>query len=136
MADLFKVKIIHSQSHLIFPKIVIGILVILLIVLIIQAFIKAKKENRSLLNLKNKNFFVENYDKLKFWGSVILFILYIMSLELLGFLIASIVFISLFNILYAGTKNKKSLFYSVLISVIASFILWFLFGYVFNVTLP
>lgn len=136
MADFFKVKIIHSQSHLIFPKIVIGILVILLIILIIQAFIKAKKENRSLINIKNKKFFVENYDKLKFWGSIILFVLYILSLELLGFLVASIVFITLFNVLYAGTKNKKSLFISLLISVIASVVLWFLFGYVFNVTLP
>jgi ABC-type Fe3+ transport system permease subunit len=136
MADFFKVKIIHSQSHLIFPKIVIGILVILLIILIIQAFIKAKKENRSLINIKNKKFFVENYDKMKFWGSIILFVLYILSLELLGFLVASIVFITLFNVLYAGTKNKRSLFISLLISVIASFVLWFLFGYVFNVTLP
>jgi hypothetical protein len=136
MTDFFKVKIIHSQSHLIFPKIVIGILAILLIILIVQAFIKAKKENRSLFNIKNKKFFVENYDKLKFWGSIILFILYILSLELLGFLVASIVFITLFNVLYAGTKNKKSLFISLLVSVIASFVLWFLFGYVFNVTLP
>ena len=136
MADLFKVKIIHSQSHLVFPKIVIGILIILSIVLIIQALIKAKKENRPFINIKNKKFFEENYDKIKFWGSIILFILYIMSLEILGFLFGSIIFITLFNVLYAGTKNKKSLFFSVLISVIASFILWFLFGYVFNVTLP
>lgn len=136
MADFFKVKIIHSQSHLIFPKIVIGILVILLIVLIVQGIIKAKKEHKPLLSFKNKKFFEENYDKIKFWGSIILFVLYILSLEILGFLVASIVFITLFNVLYAGTKNKKSLFYSLLISVIASFVLWFLFGYVFNVTLP
>lgn len=136
MAEFFKVKIIHSQSHLTFPKIVIGILIILLIILIIQAIIKAKKENKPLFNFKNKKFFEENYDKIKFWGSIVLFVLYILSLELLGFLIASIVFITLFNVLYAGTKNKKSLFYSLLISVIASFVLWFLFGYVFNVTLP
>jgi hypothetical protein len=136
MADLFKIKIIHSQSHLVFPKIVIGVLLILLVVMIIQAIVKARKENKPLLNLKNKKFFVENYDKIKLFGSLALFVLYVLSLELLGFLIASIVFITLFNILFAATKSKKSLINSVIISVIASFTLWFLFGYVFNITLP
>lgn len=136
MADLFKVKIVHSQSHLVFPKIVIGILLILLVVMIIQAIIKAKKENRPLFHLKNKKFFVQDYDKLKIFGSIILFVLYILSLEILGFLFASIVFITLFNVLYASSRNLKSLINSVLISSIASFTLWFLFGYVFNVTLP
>ncbi|MHB8130106.1 MAG: tripartite tricarboxylate transporter TctB family protein [Mobilitalea sp.] len=136
MADLFKIKIVHSQSHLVFPKIVIGILLILLFVMIIQAIVKARKENKPLFNLKNKKFFVENYDKIKLFGSLVLFVLYILSLELLGFLIASIVFITLFNILFAATKSKKSLINSVIISVIASFTLWFLFGYVFNITLP
>ncbi|MDF2843792.1 MAG: conserved rane protein of unknown function [Herbinix sp.] len=136
MADLFKVKIVHSQSHLIFPKIVFGILIILLVVLIVQACIKAKKENKPLLRFKNKCFFVENYDKIKFWGSILLFILYILSLELIGFLLSSIIFITLFNVLFAGTRKIKSLISSLVISVIASFTLWFLFGYVFNVTLP
>ena len=136
MADLFKVKIVHSQSHLIFPKIVFGILIILLVVLIVQACIKAKKENKPLLQFKNKCFFVENYDKIKFWGSILLFILYILSLELIGFLLSSIIFITLFNVLFAGTRKIKSIISSLVISVIASFTLWFLFGYVFNVTLP
>lgn len=136
MADFFKVKIIHSQSHLVFPKIVIGILLILLVVMIIQSVLKAKKENKPLFNLKNKKFFVENYDKLKLFGSIGLFVLYILSLEILGFLVASIVFITLFNILFAASKQIQSLINSVVISTIASFALWFLFGYVFNVTLP
>lgn len=136
MGDLFKIKIVHSQSHLVFPKIVIGILIILLIVLMVQAVLKAKKQKKSIFSFKNKKFFEENYDKLKFWGSIILFVLYLLSLELLGFLIASIIFITLYNVLYAGTLKIKSLIGSVMISSIASFTLWFLFGYVFNITLP
>jgi hypothetical protein len=97
---------------------------------------KAKNENKPLFDLKNKKFFVENYDKVKLFGSLILFILYILFLDILGFLLGSIIFITLFNILYAATKNKKSLINSVIISVVASFVLWFLFGYVFNITLP
>lgn len=136
MADLFKIKIVHSQSHLVFPKIVIGILIILLIVILIQGYLKAKRENRQLFSLKGKRFFIENYDKVKLFGSILLFILYILSLDLLGFLISSIIFITLFNLLFAPNRNLKSLINSVLISVIASFALWYLFGYVFNITLP
>jgi hypothetical protein len=136
MADLFKIKIVHSQSHLVFPTIVIGILIILMIVLIIQTIIKAKQQNKPLIDIKNKKFFEENYDKFKFWGSIVLFVLYIATLEILGFLIGSIIFISLFNVLFAGTTKIKSLISSVVISSVASFSLWFLFGYVFNITLP
>lgn len=136
MAELFKIKIVHSQSHLVFPTIVIGILIILLIIIIIQAVMKAKKQNKPFLDIKNKKFFVENYDKLKLWGSILLFVLYILSLELIGFLFASILFITLFNVLFAGTTKKRSLIGSIVISSVASFTLWFLFGYVFNITLP
>lgn len=136
MADIFKIKIVHSQSHLIVPKIVIGILIILSVIMIIQSFLKAKKENRPFINIKNKRFFEENYDKIKFFGSIVLFVLYIFFLEILGFLISSIVFVTLFNILYAEKITKKYVINSVTISSIASFTLWILFGYVFNITLP
>ncbi len=136
MADLFKVKIVHSQSHLVFPKIVACILVILLVVILIQEYLKAKNAGKKLFNFKDKKFFVENYDKLKFFGSIILFVLYILFLEILGFLVASIIFITLFNILFAPVRDKKSIINSVIISVVASVVLWYSFGYVFNITLP
>lgn len=136
MADLFKIKIVHSQSHLVFPRIIIGVLIFLLLVIVLQSVIKAKKENKPFINLKNKKFFGENYDKLKFYGTLILFVLYILFMDIIGFLPSSIIFITLFNVLYAATKEKKSIITSIIISTIASVILWFIFGYVFNVTLP
>ena len=136
MADLFKIKIVHSQSHLLFPKIVVGILIILAIVILIQEYLKAKNAGKKLFNFKEKKFFVENYDKIKFFGSIILFILYIVALDIIGFLFASIIFITLFNILFDPVRNKKSTINSVIISVVASVVLWYTFGYVFNITLP
>jgi hypothetical protein len=97
---------------------------------------KAKKENRSFLDFKGKKFFIEKYDKLKFYGTIVLLILYILSLNLLGFLPASIIFISLFNIMYAGKKEPKSIAISIGISIIESLLIWFIFGYLFEVTLP
>ncbi|MDF2595551.1 MAG: conserved rane protein of unknown function [Clostridia bacterium] len=135
MADLFKIKIVYSSSHLIFPKIVIGILIVLGLIMFIQALAENKKQGKS-FNFKGKKFFVENYDKLKFWGALILFVLYIVSLELIGFLPASLIFVFLFNILFAGAKNKKSILVSAIISIVASVGIWYIFGYLFNITLP
>lgn len=136
MGDLFKLKIVHSQSHWFFPKIIIGILIVLGLILIIQGIVKAKKENRPFIQFKGKRFFVEDYDKVKLFGTVILFVLYIIFLNIVGFIIAGIIFITLFNILYATERNVKQVVVSVIISTIASVVLWFIFGYIFNVTLP
>ncbi len=131
-----------------------GILVILLFVMSIQRFIKTKKENQPFIQLKNKRFFEENWDKLKLFGTLVLFILYIFAMDVLGFLIASIVFIFLFNVLFAGVmqleeipkafkektyfKNEGfcSVCISLLIAIIFSVGIWFLFGEVFSITLP
>lgn len=136
MSDLFKIKIVYSQSHLVMPRIVVGILVILGIIILIQETMKAKRENRPLINLKDKRFFVENYDKLKLFGSMILLFAYIPAMQFLGFIIASIIIISLFNILFSPKKDKKSIIFCIVISVIETLILWFVFGYIFEITLP
>ena len=116
-----------------FPKIVVGIIYC---DYYIQEYLKAKKAGKKLFNFKEKKFFVENYDKIKFFGSIILFILYIVALDIIGFLFASIIFITLFNILFDPVRNKKSTINSVIISVVASVVLWYTFGYIFNITLP
>ena len=51
-------------------------------------------------------------------------------------LFAAIIFISLFNILYTGKKEVKSIAISIGISVVETLLIWFVFGYIFNITLP
>ncbi|MDF1616753.1 tripartite tricarboxylate transporter TctB family protein [Petrocella sp. FN5] len=136
MSDLFRIKIVYSQSHTIGPKIIFGILIIFSIILLIQAIMKAKKENRPLLSLKHKHFFIENYDRVKLLGTGILLILYIMTMNLLGFIPAGILFISLFNVLYKGSREIKSILISIGIATIETMLIWFIFGYMFGVTLP
>ncbi len=131
-----------------------GILVILLIVMSIQSFLKAKKENRPFIQLKGKRFFEENWDKIKIIGTLVLFIFYIFAMDIIGFLVASIIFIFLFNVLFAGIEQLKeipvalkeksyfrndgfrSVCTSLLIAVIFSAGIWFIFGEVFRITLP
>lgn len=139
MTDLFKINILYSTSHWLFPKIVIGILIILGAMIIFSEIIKkhkAKKIDSSKEPSKGKRFFCENYDQWKLFGGVILFILYIIAMDLLTFLPASIIFMFLFNLLFAGSKETKSLIGSATISVVTSVTIWYVFGILFNITLP
>lgn len=136
MSDLFKIQIVHSQSHKIVPRIAIGILVILAIIILIQSILKAKQEKRPLLDFKGKRFFIENYDKVKFFGTAVLLVLYIAFMNLAGFIVASIIFLSLFNILYSGKKEPKEIAISVGIAVMETLVIWVVFGYIFDITLP
>lgn len=135
MADLFKLKIVYSTSHLIGPKIVGCILVVLALIMIVQEIVKRKKEGR-VVQFEKKKFFIDHYDKVKFWGALVLFIVYIITLKIIGFLIASLIFIFLFNLLFAGINSKKSIMISGIISIVSSFSIWYIFGFLFNITLP
>lgn len=72
---------------------------------------------------------------MKLFGTLVLFAAYIIAMDILGFTAASIIFVFLFNVLYAGTK-PKSLAISALIAVVASIIISIAFGVIFKITLP
>jgi putative tricarboxylic transport membrane protein len=131
MGDFFAYK--YSTSHYFFPKIVIAILIVLGLIIVIPKIIKAIKNKEHLF--KGKRFFIENYDKVKLVGSIVLLALYILALEWIHFLAASLIFIFLFNVLYCGFK-WKSLIVSGTISAISVITVWLVFGVAFNVTLP
>ena len=84
---------------------------------------------------KPGKFFREGCDHRKLWGTLVLFAGYLWCLNIVGFTVTSIVFVFLFNVLYAGTE-KKSLILSVALSVASALIISVLFGVVFNITLP
>lgn len=150
MGNLFTVKIKWSTSHLFFPTIIAWILVILAVIMVIQRAIKCKKEKKPFFNFSNFHFFNKGYDKLKLWGAIILFAGYIACLEPMGFLWASILFVFLLNVLFAESIRMKAIFHkdgtaiinwrslagSAIISVVSSVLLWYVFGIVFNITLP
>ena len=70
-----RINVEYSTQHWIFPIITIGILVILGVLLIAlegRARIKAGKG----FFVKPGRFFVEHYDKFKFWGTIALMVVY------------------------------------------------------------
>lgn len=124
----------YSTSHLFFPKIIITILIVLGAIIWMPRLIQAVKTRSN--GAERKRFFVEGYDIVKFYGSILFLILYVLALELVGFLPASILFIFLFNVLFTAALDMKSILISATISIVASVGVWYIFGVLFNVTLP
>lgn len=132
-----KLNIVYSTSHLLMPKIIGCILVILLAAIIITEVLQKRKAGAASADAgTKKHFFVENFDKKKLFGSLLLFIVYVAVMNYVGFLLASIVAMFLFNVLFEDSKEKKSLITSGVISVAFPAFIWFIFGVVFNITLP
>jgi len=130
----------YSTSHLFFPRIIITLLIVLGLIIVIPklvAALRAKGAGAASGETKQRwHFFAENYDKLKFWGTPALLILYVLALDMIHFVPASLIFIFLFNALFCGTREKKSLLISALISVVATMTVYLVFGVLFHVTLP
>lgn len=135
MSDLFRIKVVYSTSHLLFPKIIIAILIILAVIMLIQHIVETKKNNKPFFN-KEFKFFNEDCDKVKLAGSAILLVAYCFAMNYIGFVIGSIIFISLFHILYAEKRTLKRIIISVGISVIETFLVWYIFAKLLYVTLP
>ncbi|MCR5347170.1 MAG: tripartite tricarboxylate transporter TctB family protein [Fretibacterium sp.] len=128
------------NMHLFFPMTIGVICLLLLAVIALQRFLKCRKNGTPFIDLKDYHFFKPGYDKVKLWGALILFIVYLTVLPLLHFVWASVIFIFLFNVLFDKQKGEpftfKSLAISALISVVCSLGVWYLFFRVFNITLP
>ena len=126
--------------HLFFPVMIGSICLFLLAVIAFQRFLKCRRNGTPFIDLKDYRFFKPGYDKVKLWGSLILFIGYLIALPWLHFVWASVIFIFLFNVLFDKQKGEafkvKSLIISALISIICSLGVWYLFFQVFNITLP
>ena len=131
-----KLKIINSTSHWVMPRIVMGILVILLVIIGIQRLIHCRKTGTPFIQLKNYRFFRPGWDKVKLLGGILTFVAYIYLMEFLTFLPASIISIFIFNVLFDNERTKKSMITSGVISVGFSVFIWLIFGVLFRITLP
>ena len=128
------INVVYSTEHLIMPTIIAIILVILLAAIIITEGIARTKNGQDFF-VKPGRFFKEDTDYFKLFGTLVLFAGYIFCMDIIGFTVTSIIFVFLFNCLYAGV-SKKALVPSILISIVAPLIVSIAFGVVFKITLP
>ncbi|WLD93713.1 tripartite tricarboxylate transporter TctB family protein [Alkalihalobacillus sp. AL-G] len=134
MSDFLTLEYKFSESHTVFPKIILSVLIILLILIMLSNVIHRAKAGK--LKEFNFKFFIDNYDKYKFYGTIALLLGYGFILEPIGFLPASIPFMFLIMLLYIGNLKKKAIILSLANSIITSVLIWFLFGKLFDITLP
>ena len=133
-----RINVEYSTQHWIFPIITIGVLVLLGILLIILEGRARVKAGGSFF-AKPGRFFAENYDKFKFWGCIVLMIVYFFLLDKLGFTFWSMICLYLFNTLFANKaqlKNPRYHITSLIISVVAFLRISIVFGTLFAITLP
>jgi len=145
-SGFLSVAIDFDTSHLFFPRIIIGIIVLLLLIIGLQNLIRKLRNGSLRESLKSFRFFEENYDKLKLFGSIISVAVYFFLMDFigrffpnqgLGFLIASIPFMFVMSFLLVGKENFKNHRTSILISTVATPLLaWVLFAKMFFITLP
>ena len=135
MDSLPKIKIQYSTSHLFFPKIIIGILIILGVCIVVKKVVISIRTRQPLIG-KDWRFFVPGADYLMLGGSLAIFILYVWLLKIIGFLASSYICIFLYNVLFCRTLKLKSLLVSLAIALISSTAVWYLFSVVFNISLP
>ncbi len=133
MKDLLKLEIVFSESHKIVPKIILIVLIILGAWIIITSYLENKKRGTKKEKFK---FFIDGYDKVKFFGTIGLLVAYVIALEYIGFLVSSIVFIFVTTMFFYGTNDKKTVIVSGISAITTSVLVWYLFGTVFNITLP
>lgn len=134
LENLLNLEIKFSESHLVGPRIILWVLGITGSWIIISYLMRLKKENKKIKF--SKKFFIENYDKFKFYGTLVLLFGYVYSLNLLGFLLATIIFMFVSTLFFFGSFKPKTLLISAISSLVTSFSVWYVFGTIFNITLP
>lgn len=139
MGDLTRVTIDFETSHLLFPKIIACILIVLGIAILIR---ERKKVARSGAHWANV---FARLDKIRFFGTLALTVAYF-SLMVpvgdiwpntgLGFLICSIPFVLLTGLLFMHERSVGAAIPIVVTAIAVPTLVWWLFTDLFFLTLP
>lgn len=143
MFFFLNIQIDFDQSHMFFPKIMFGVLLLLGALIIVIYGIPLIKKVVS--GQKKLSFFIKNFDKKRLFGTFALIFLYFFLLEPVGQIIpnsgfgfwaTSVIFILCMSLLYMHKYTTKKIIIVLLNALIAPTICWYILGYVFNLTLP
>jgi len=143
LASLFKVSIDFNQSHLLFPKIVTWLLLLQLAAIFLLYGIPYIRDIRR--GKRTSPLAGAQCDNLRFFGTIILTIIYFLSMDAvgkyfpntgLGFLFTSVVFIFVLSLLYVHALDRRKMLVLSLNALIAPSAAWFVLARLFNITLP
>ncbi|WLD93764.1 tripartite tricarboxylate transporter TctB family protein [Alkalihalobacillus sp. AL-G] len=126
---LIDIKDLTEISAAFFPRLLLGLIAGLTVVMIIQSFLKKERKTASEKEKNEKEGIV--------WIIFALFALYILSLALLGFIISSFIFITIVYLIILPVKRPVKSHVIALSSILVITIaLSFIFENLLNVFLP
>ncbi|WP_101846233.1 tripartite tricarboxylate transporter TctB family protein [Halobacillus sp. Marseille-P3879] len=134
MKDLLTLEMSYSEYHLIFPKIVLIALGITILMLIGRFVLKFIRERKGFISMKR--LLSSDFNRLKFFASLGLLFVYPLLMNGLGFVISTVIFMIVLTLILMGRVNKKALMVSVTNSLTTTIVVWYVFGRVFDITLP
>jgi len=142
-SSLFKVSVDFSRSHLLFPKIVTVVLLLLLLAIFLVygvAYLRDVRRGKRTMFGSAKPF-----DKLRFFGTIVLTIAYFLSMDYVGnffpnmgfgFLFMSMPFIFLLSLLTVHNLDRRKFLALSVNALIAPTAAWFILARLFNISLP
>ncbi len=142
-SDLFRVTIDFSQSHLFFPKIIHWVLLIQFFTIVV--FVARPYLCEVMAGTKQLPFTKGHFDSFRFFGTIVLTIVYFLSMDFvgeffpntgLGFLLMSIPYMFLLSLLYVHHRDRRRIIIIALNSVLAPIIAWYVLARLFSITLP
>jgi len=143
ISQLFKVTIDFDQSHLLFPAIVQWVLLVLFVAICLIYGPGYIRDIRG--GTKRLPFCGIPFDKLRFFGTIALTVIYFLSMDYvggffpnegLGFLFMSILFMFLMSLLYVHDLTRRKLVIIGLTALIAPTVAWHTLENLFNISLP
>ncbi len=141
--DLFRVEVDFSQSHLMFPSIVAWVMAGLFVAILIvhgSELVAQWREASLLERLRNWEF-----DKRRLLGCLILTPIYFALMEPvgrlypnsgIGFLLTSMAYAFALSWLFVRDNNRRKTMLMSLNALITPTVVWFVFSYIFRITLP
>lgn len=140
------ITIDFQQSHLFFPRIMIGVIIVLVVAIAIKELLSRARKGTLKELFKGFSFFEPGFNKAKLFGTFGLVILYFVLMDYvgrlfpnegLGFLSTSIPFMLALSVLFAGKEVVKKHWIAIVVSsVVTPLAAWLLFGKLFFITLP
>ncbi|WP_105567210.1 tripartite tricarboxylate transporter TctB family protein [Microbacterium halophytorum] len=138
MRHLLTLDIPFDSYHLVFPYAIGGILVLLLVAMGIQKLISlvVNRAGKRGEPRERRRFFDAGFDWKKLFGTLVLAIAYVFLLDPLGFLISSILFIAAVSFVLRPVFTPRAIIGVALNAILTPTIIWFVFGQLFDITLP
>lgn len=125
----------QTISSKFFPEVICGIMIVFAILLIISSYIALKDTADSEIKKEGAEGKPE-YKRVV--ATFIAFTVFVLLMDKIGFLIVAIIYlpIQMFILAPVEKQGKKNIAFYIILGVIASFIIYFMFVYGFKVMLP